>query len=103
LDNVVSDWLAIKPKGQSNKPLRLKALQQDLGIENADVSAVRYQLLHRTASALREARRFSAHYAVALVQSFNEEKDKRSWQDLITFCSHMRCEPTQGRLVRVGS
>lgn len=103
LDSIVSDWLAIKTKGKSNKPLRLAALQRDLGVEAADLSGVRYQLLHRTASALREARRFSARYAVVLVQSFNREADSQSWTDLTSFCSHMGCEPAEGRLVRVRS
>jgi hypothetical protein len=35
--------------------------------------SVRYQLLHRTASAVIEAERFGARHAVMLVHSFTEE------------------------------
>lgn len=103
LDKLVSEWLKVKTIRPSNKPLRLAALQRDLGITNIDVSAVRYQLLHRTASALREARRFFAQYAVVIIQSFNKEADVESWGDFVSFCGHLKCEPREGCLVRVGS
>ena len=57
LDKRVRDWL-LKAGQRSRKPERLAALQADLGISDKDVSDIRYQLLHRAASALKEAVRF---------------------------------------------
>ncbi len=97
-DDIVAEWLKKKTPGRSNKPLRLEALQRDLGIPGADVSDIRYQLLHRTASALREARRFSAHYAVMLIQSFDELADEQSWSDFMHFSSIMGIDAARGSL-----
>ena len=84
LDKLVADWLK-DANSRSGKPARLEALQRELGIADADVSHLRYQLLHRTASALVEARRFGAGVAVMLVQSFNRTADEESWQDFRRF------------------
>ena len=68
----VGDWLKnISPR--SGKPARLEFLKEKLGIEHHDVNQIRYQLLHRTASALIEAERFGATTAVMLVHSFSQE------------------------------
>jgi len=84
LDKLVKDWLPADGE-RSGKPARLAALQRHLGITDADVSHLRYQLLHRTASALKEAERFGANVAVMLVQSFNRTADEESWQDMRRF------------------
>ena len=68
----VSDWLEnISPR--SGKPARLQFLKEKLGIKHHNVSQIRYQLLHRTASALIEAERFGASTAVMLVHSFSQD------------------------------
>jgi HD domain len=47
-----------------------------LEIDDDDrLSPIRYQLLHRTASAVIEARRFGARHAVMLVHSFSDGED----------------------------
>ena len=56
--------------GQST---RLKFLLDLLELERDDVGEVGYQLLHRTASAILEARRFGASHAIMLVHSFSQE------------------------------
>ena len=43
-----------------------------LGLGGRDISKIRYQLLHRTASALLEAERFCAPNALMLVHSFSQ-------------------------------
>jgi len=43
-----------------------------LEINNKDISNIRYQLLHRAASALIEAERFCAPHALMLVHSFSQ-------------------------------
>jgi len=52
---------------------RLAWLLNLLGLEREAVGDIGYQLLHRTASAILEARRFSAGHAVMLVHSFSQE------------------------------
>jgi uncharacterized protein DUF6946 len=99
LDELVKDWLP-KDSERSRKPERLAALQQRLAIPGADVSEIRYQLLHRTASALKEADRFRATIAAVLVQSFNREADEPSWQDFCRFGALLGASVDEGRFAR---
>ncbi len=72
---LVSVWLKKKEK-ESDKEARLDFVLKTLGIPGKDVSDVRYQLLHRTASALIEADRVGASYAAMIVQSFKNPTRK---------------------------
>jgi hypothetical protein len=54
---------------------RLAFLLELLELERTDVGEIGYQLLHRTASAILEARRFGARHAIMLVHSFSQELD----------------------------
>lgn len=56
--------------GSSRK--RLSDICSTLELRSPDVRQIRYQLLHRTASALKEAERFHASAALMLVHSFHE-------------------------------
>ncbi len=53
------------------KQRRLDDLCKQLGLDAADAGNLRYQLLHRTVSALIEARRYGAREALMLVHSFD--------------------------------
>jgi len=66
----VGNWKAANSGFTDNKRERLDDLQQQLGLD-AVPDDIYYQLLHRTASAMIEARRFNAQYAVMLVHSFS--------------------------------
>jgi hypothetical protein len=57
----------------------------------------RYQLLHRTASAIREAERFGALSALLLVQSFSS--DPESVAAYGDFCKIMGCTHQEGALI----
>ena len=59
--------------GSKGKQTRLKFLCDMLGLSNEPPSHVRYQLLHRTASAIIESKRFNAKYAMMIVHSFSPE------------------------------
>jgi len=83
---------------RSRKPERLVDLKGWLGIPDEDVSDIRYQLLHRTASALKEAQRFCASWAVLLVQSFNKQDDQESFDDFVRFSEFMLATAPQGCL-----
>lgn len=72
---LVREWYVDPSRG---KTLRLGFLCNALGLSETRVHDVRYQLLHRTVSALIEARRFHATSAVMLVHSFSKT---REWFD----------------------
>ena len=67
-DKTVVDWLGSDPSPGKRK--RLAYLCELLGITTEGALALRYQLLHRTASAIIEADRFKAEPAVMLVHSW---------------------------------
>ena len=65
----VADW---QEDGSAGKRERLSYLLQKLDLEErASIDDIRYQLLHRTASALIEAEKFNAQNALMLVHSFS--------------------------------
>ena len=61
---IVADW-----NTSPGKRYRLKGLCSTLGLDIACVGHLRYQLLHRTASAIYEAKRYRCHHALMLVHS----------------------------------
>jgi hypothetical protein len=78
--------------------VRLDYLHQILGVEHFDDS-IRYQLLHRTASAILTARDFHAATAVMMVHAFETPFDRR--QDFNAFCEAVRAVPVSPGVFRV--
>ena len=66
----VAEWREQSGKGREK---RLAYLCNLLELDIAAISHIRYQFLHRTASALIEAKRFNASNALMLVHSFSKE------------------------------
>ena len=64
---------------------RLEYLTEILNLKNKDVNKIRYQLLHRTASAIIEAKRFCSRQAMMLVHSFS--KSNASFSDYEKYLS----------------
>ena len=71
----------------AGKERRLEALCDSLGLRVADVGGIRYQLLHRTASAIYEAQRYRTTRAVMLVHSFSVTD--ASFRDFQAFAESM--------------
>ncbi len=69
---------------------RLEYLHQLLGVTQFE-DPIRYQLMHRTASAILTAREFHAPTAVMLVHAFDTPSDRR--QDFTAFCDAVRAVP----------
>ncbi len=69
-DVEVTEWLRGASPG---KLQRLAFLRERLGLDGTDIGRVRYQLLHRTASARIEAERNGSEVAVMLVHSWGEQ------------------------------
>ena len=101
LDRLVGEWLADAPP-TSGKPARLQFLRDSLGLQGVDLSALRYQLLHRAASALVQAERFGALFAVLLIHSFGGHADDKSREDYQRFAEAMACAPAFNALAPVG-
>jgi hypothetical protein len=84
---LVSEKLAEASDGQKE---RLESLRSCLGLKVLD-GDIRYQLLHRTASAVLSAQEFGASTAVMLVHSFGKRPELRA--DFERFCEAMGAEP----------
>lgn len=63
---LVGEW-----RGSPGKEARLQALCETLGLDVTAVDGLRYQLFHRTASAIYEAQRYSCAMSLMLVHSFS--------------------------------
>lgn len=100
-DKRVEEWLK-DTRPNSGKPVRLGKLREMLCLADADVGQVRYQLLHRTAAALRMAEECGASVAVLLVQAFGGERDESSRSDFSQFVELMLCPPSSQGLLKVG-
>ncbi len=79
---LVKDW-----NRTPGKQVRLERLTQTLGLDVANVGGIRYQLLHRTASAIYEAKRYRCRHAMMLVHSFSPTH--RWFEDFVAFASLM--------------
>lgn len=80
--------------------MRLDYLKEQLGLFEEINPNVRYQLLHRTASAVIEARRFNAKTAVMVVHSFSQQNE---WfDDYSAFMALFGKSAGVGELVSVG-
>ncbi len=87
----VAEWSEDTSEG---KQRRLEYLTGLLHLHGDVPGELRYQLLHRTASAIIEARRFHAKYAVMLVHSFSNE---HAWfDDFATFVKLLGGVPENG-------
>jgi len=81
---LVSEWIG---EGSEGKEDRLQRLCNLLGFDRNMVGDLRYQLFHRTAAAILEARRYRADKAVLMVHSFCDNATGLS--DFLTFYERM--------------
>ena len=80
---------------------RLAYLHQVLGLSTPLADGIRYQLVHRLASAALTATRFHAPTAVMLVQSFSQ--DSRWFDDFEAFASAIGTAAAKGSVAKVPS
>jgi hypothetical protein len=97
-DHTVSEWRAHDSAGRRT---RLAHLLEVLQLNDDErLAAIRYQLLHRTASAIIEAGRYGARHAVMLVHSFSPT---HAWlDDYRAFARLFDVEADAGTVVRAG-
>lgn len=91
----VDSWLGDNPSEGKRK--RLAYLLQLVALEEESVKKIRYQLLHRAASAFIEANRVNAHNALILVHSFS---NTAAWfEDFVAFVELFHISPKQNTIV----
>jgi len=95
-DKTIGEW---KKDTTEGKETRLNYLAEVLGLRKPVPDGIRYQLLHRTASAVIEAERLGARHAVMLVHSFSH--DNQWFGDFATFVALFGQSPKVGQLVTV--
>ncbi len=88
---VLGEWLH---EASSGKRARLRFLLHILGLDVQPPDTIRYQLLHRAASAIIAGEQYRAVAAVILVHSFSEEDG--GWTDFQDFARLFRVEPAIG-------
>ena len=95
---IVSKWRSDPSPGKEE---RLNYLCGMLALEKDEISNIRYQLLHRTASAIIEAKKFNATNAIMIVHSFS--KEKIGFEDYSNFASLFRVEAKLNRIHFAGN
>ena len=93
----VGEWSDVSTPGRQE---RIAFLQAALGLRSVPPDHVRYQLLHRTAAAVLEARRFHASMAVMVVQSF--AVSSAGFDDYAKFAALFNVAPQRDRLAPIG-
>jgi hypothetical protein len=94
----IGQW---RERASVGKQERLTFLCQELGFSSGVQDSLRYQLVHRAASALLEAKRIGAAAAAMIVLSFVE--DAKSKEDFGAFVTCCGTEPGYGRMLRASS
>jgi hypothetical protein len=70
--DTVADW---RKDPTIDKQVRLQFISDELGVERDQLDPVDCRILHRTAAALSEAKRFNAQHALVLIHSFSLSND----------------------------
>lgn len=101
-DEYVDVWLRGKSKsgeeGRKGREHRLERFCETFELSREAALPLRYQLLHRSACAIYEAKRYRTKVAAFLVHSFS--KDPRGFADFSAFLQALGLEPpAQGELV----
>ena len=94
----IGEW---KNEASPGKQERLSFLLRTLGLGAAPADNIRYQLLHRAASALITGEQYRAAAAVLIVHSFSQEC--AGWPDYQAFTRLFGIEAEIGSLQRLGS
>ena len=95
----VGEWFENKTSG---KEKRLKFLCRELDFEYPPPLTVRYQLLHRTVSAILEAKRFRTSEAVMVVHTFSKTNEWfEDYQYFLTLFG-LQAEANQAATTKIG-
>jgi hypothetical protein len=93
----LDEWYAEPSRGKTQ---RLRYLLKTLGLASRPPGGVRYQLLHRAASALITAEQYRSVAGLMLVHSFSAEF--AGWSDYVAFAELFGVEAERGVVQRLG-
>jgi len=94
----LDEW---RSEATPGKEERLSFLLRSLGLGTVLAGSIRYQLLHRAASAIITGEQYRATAAVLLVHSFSQVR--AGWSDYQAFTRLFGVEATVGSVQRLGS
>lgn len=94
----MAEW---ESEASPGKHKRLSFVLRTLGLDSAPADTIRYQLLHRAASAIITGEQFRAVAAVLLVHSFSQELV--GWSDYQAFTRLFGVEAAMDSVQRLGS
>jgi hypothetical protein len=94
---ILENWLAAgKTKGaKGSRQLRFEYIRSHLPVSDS-FSSVRYQILHRCAASVIEAKRLGFQHAAFVVQAFNAPAE--SFQNYVTFCRAINVAAARGQM-----
>jgi hypothetical protein len=96
-DKVLEKWL-VKGKSErsrQNRKMRFEYVRSHLPPSDSYLQ-VRYQMLHRCAASVIEAKRLGFQHAAFVVQAFNCPED--SFQDYVVFCKALNIPAARGSM-----
>jgi hypothetical protein len=93
----LDEWRCDASRGKES---RLRFLLSTLGLMENPAGSIRYQLLHRAASAVITGEQFRATAAIMLVHSFSEKHV--GWADYQSFAALFGVEATEGVVQKLG-
>jgi hypothetical protein len=96
---LVGDWT--KTTSAQGVKARLEHIMQSIGLGQRPPDDVRYQLLHRSASAVIEAKRFHAPFAAMVIQSFEANDNENHYADFCKFVRLFGVTPSKGCLLEL--
>jgi hypothetical protein len=100
-DSLLGDWKKrTSPQGVKT---RLADIADQIGLNTRIPDEIRYQLLHRTASAIIEAKRFHAPFAAMIIQSFVSDDAENHYGDFCAFIRLYGKEPIKGTLIELAT
>jgi len=92
--DLLIDWLKDASAGKEE---RIKFLMETISIKDKEeILNIRYQLIHRLASAIIMAKKFHAKNAIMLVQSFVEPDEENHYEDFCQFVKLYNQTPVKG-------
>jgi len=94
----LGDW---RDEASAGKEERLSFLLRTLGLSDVPNGGIRYQLLHRAASALITGEPYRASAAVLLIHSFSQQRT--GWSDYQAFTRLFGVEAEVGVVQRLGA
>jgi len=98
-DDTLGDWK--KRTSPQGVKARMADIAENIGLTQTIPDNIRYQFLHRTASAAIEAKRFHAPFAAIIVQSFVADDAKNHYQDFCAFVQLFGKMPAKEKLVEI--